>query len=82
MKTLVLMVALMAFLVVPAMSADYTYIDKKGNYRGYVDKGDTRIDFYGRDNMPRGWIDRSSGATYDRHNNFRGWIIDSDNDRD
>ena len=82
MKLIILVIGLIAFLTVSGVPAEYTYINKNGSYRGYVDKGDTRIDFYGRDNMPRGWIDRSSGATYDRHNNFKGWVIDSDSDRD
>lgn len=82
MKHIVLSIGIIICMAIPAMSADYTHLDRHGNYRGYIDKGDTRVDFYGRDNMPRGWIDRGSGATYDRHNNFRGWIIESDRDSD
>lgn len=71
------------FLVVGSSAyAQYTHLDRHGNYKGYIDKGDTRVDFYGKDNMMRGWIDRGSGATYDRHNNFRGWVIESDRDSD
>lgn len=82
MKHIVLSIGIIICMAIPAMSADYAHLDRHGNYRGYIDKGDTRVDFYGRDNMPRGWIDRGSGATYDRHNNFRGWIIESDRDSD
>lgn len=67
------------FMVSAAFAADYNFLDKNLNYKGYMHKGDTRIDFYDKHNMPSGWIDRSSGARYDGHNNFRGWVIDSDN---
>lgn len=67
--------------MVSMAQAQYLNLDRHGNYRGHIDRTDTRIDFYDRHNMPSGWIDRSSGATYDRHNNFKGWIIDSDPDR-
>jgi hypothetical protein len=29
--------------------------------------------------MPDGWLDKDSGATFDGHNNFQGWVLD-DND--
>lgn len=77
----VLLLVCAVCLMTTSVMAQYTNLDRNGNYRGYIDKGDTRIDFYGKDNMPRGWIDRSSGAVYDRNNNFGGWIIESDRDR-
>jgi hypothetical protein len=65
-----------------ATAADYDFLDKNLNYKGYMQKGDTRIDFYDKNNMPAGWIDRSSGARFDKHNNFEGWIIKSGPDGD
>ncbi len=62
-------------------SADYTIIDKGGNYRGYIsDDGDT-VSRHDRNNMPDGWLDKDSRATFDGHNNFQGWVLD-DNDDD
>ncbi|MGO8879057.1 MAG: hypothetical protein ACLPVO_17725 [Desulfomonilaceae bacterium] len=77
----VLFVMVAMILPVVSYSADYTIIDKGGNYRGYVsDDGDT-VSRYDRHNMPVGWLDKDSGATFDGHNNFQGWVLD-DNDDD
>jgi hypothetical protein len=30
--------------------------------------------------MPDGWLDKNSGATFDGHNNFQGWVLDDNDD--
>lgn len=65
-----------------SLAAEYNFLDERGSYRGSVDVSRNRIDSYDRRNMPSGWIDRQSGATFDRNNNFRGWIISPERDDD
>jgi len=35
---------------------------------------------YDRNNMPDGCLDKNSGATFDGHNNFQGWVLDDNDD--
>lgn len=69
------------FLLLGAASAkDYDRLDRHGNYKGYYRSSDTDITKYDRSNRQEGWLDRDTGATFDRNNNFRGWIMDNDDD--
>lgn len=78
MRNVFMSVALVICIVSAVEANDYIRLDKQGNYKGYVDVSRDRIDTYDKNNMPSGWMDRSSGATYDGKNNFKGWIIESD----
>lgn len=76
-----LLMAAMTFPIV-CYSADHTIIDKGGNYRGYVSDDGDKLSRYDRDNMPDGWLDKDSGATFDAHNDFQGWVLDDNDDDD
>jgi hypothetical protein len=70
-------------LVFPVMSyadRDYNYFDKRGKYQGFARDSDRETSFYNSRGQNAGWIDKSTGATFDGHNRFRGFIIDNDND--
>jgi hypothetical protein len=81
MKRLFLLCVLVVVSSVYAMGDTSTFLDRHGNYNGYMTRDDNKIGFYNKHNMPSGWIDRSSGAMFDGHNNFKGWRIESDTDR-
>ena len=79
-----MLVVIVVAMIVPALSygydRSYNYFDKHGSYRGsVVDDGD-HVDYYNRHNDPEGSYDRDSGATFDSHNNFKGWVEDSNDD--
>ena len=71
-------------LVIPILSygtdRDYNYFDKRGNYQGFARDNDRETSFYSSKGRSEGWIDKSTGATFDGHNKFQGFIIDNDND--
>ena len=77
----------MALIIVAAMllsvvvyAKDYEIFDKGANYRGYVRDDDSSVTRFGRDNRIRDWVDKDTGARFDGHNEFRGWILDTEDD--
>ena len=77
---LLLCVALVIPICVYAADRDYNYFDKRGNYQGFARDNDRETSFYNNRGQSAGWIDKSTGATFDGHNKFQGFIIDNDND--
>ena len=59
---------------------DYTILDKRGDYRGYVRDDSSSVTRYDRDNRQRDWVDKDSGAVFDRSNNPRGFILEDRDD--
>jgi hypothetical protein len=70
-------------LVLPVLAyaeKDYNYFDKRGNYQGFARDNDRETSFYDNRGRSAGWVDKSTGSTFDGHNKFQGFIIDNDND--
>ena len=72
-------------LVLPVLSygagdKDYNYFDRRGNYQGFARDNHRETSFYDNRGRSAGWVDKSTGATFDGHNKFQGFIIDNDND--
>jgi hypothetical protein len=78
------MMLTMLSLILPtaAMGADYLYLNKKGEIIGRTTDDADSVRFYDKSNNPRGWHDRDTNTTFDRHNGPTGTIYDFDRDRD
>ena len=74
------LVVIAMMLPVASYSEDYIIINKGGGYGGYISDDGNTVSRYDRNNMPDGWLDRDTGATFDGHNNFQGWVLDDDDD--
>lgn len=71
-------------LVIPVLSyaadKDYNYFDKRGNYQGFARDNDRETSFYNNHGRNTGTVYKDTGAVFDGHNKFQGFIIDNDND--
>jgi|ABSQ01.1.fsa_nt_gi hypothetical protein len=71
-------------LVIPVLSygadRDSNYFDKRGNYQGFSRDNDRETSFYNNHGAPAGTYYKDTGAVFDGHNKFQGFIIDTDND--
>lgn len=81
-KMALLVVLFMVMFPLSVTAYDYTYLDKHGNYRGFSRDSGGRVEFYGRDGRPQGWVDRQSGYVFDRNNNVRGSYYPGSGDND
>lgn len=76
-------VVLCVALVIPVVSyadRDYNYFDRRGNYQGFARDSDRETNFYNNRGRSEGWISKDTGATFDGHNKFQGFVIDTDNE--
>ena len=80
-----MLVLLCVALVLPVLSygagdKDYNYFDKRGNYQGFARDNDRETSFYNNHGRSTGTVYKDTGAVFDGHNKFQGFIIDTDND--